>query len=421
MKIKSITIFEHESLRIGEDDGDLSESEYNSLLRFHEIVESKFFYIERRKIKFRHYVGIIQIGTLVIEVLPKVDKNEGAKSKWHDALLKMIKIAKGIKPYQSSDASVKLSRQSLLDIYFEQFLMECRNLMSSGFRKKYSFDEGNLTAIKGKILFSQNLKRNLSNKAKVFCRHQVYDFNHDIHAAIKMALVITKDITRGNNIVSEAKRLLIHLPDPIDSNITLEKLERIKLDRTTKRYEKALNLASLIIKAYCPTSNTGKHAVIALMFDMNKLYEEFVFNVTKSIFRDTEYEVLKRKKKFWEGKEIRPDIVITNGKKTVVIDTKWKVPKDGKPADDDLKQIYVYNHYFESPVSFLLYPNSNTRPFPFSEVGKYHLLDTDVLKSRETYCLMESLVFFNQQGEFDLKDIGRQIQTLLKKADFRML
>ncbi len=26
-----------------------------------------------------------------------------------------------------------------------------------------------------------------------------------------------------------------------------------------------------------------------------------------------------------------------------IIDTKWKVPKDDKPADPDLKQMYAYN------------------------------------------------------------------------------
>lgn len=415
MKIKSIVVFEHEILCVGDGEGEISQTEYDSLLRFHETVENKFFLIERRKIKFKHYVGIIQLGHLAIEVLPKVDKEDDSKSKWHDALLGMIKISKNIKSHRTNDATVSLANQSLLDIYFEYFLQECQSLMKTGLRKKYSYNEGNLSTLKGKILFNQDLNKNSSNKAKVYCRHQAFDLNHDIHSALKMALEITKDVTRSGELVSKAKALLITLPESIKPSISMHKLERIKLDRTTKRYEKALSLARLIIKAYCPTNNSGSHSVIAFMFDMNKLYEEFVFKMVKSALIDTEFEVLRKKKKFWEGKEIKPDIVITNGEKTIVIDTKWKVPKEGIPADDDLKQIYVYNHYFNSPVSFLLYPKckegkeSSEMAFP----GRYHLPITINGESVNSFCVMQDLEMFNLLSKLDLLEIKMQLRELV--------
>jgi 5-methylcytosine-specific restriction enzyme subunit McrC len=415
MKIKSIVVFEHESLCVGDGEGEISESEFDSLLRFHEKVDNKFFLIERRKIKFKHYVGIIQIGSLAIEVLPKVDKEDNSKSKWHDALLRMIKISKNIKSHQTNDAMVSLAKQSLLDVYFEHFLVECQSLIKSGLRKKYSFYEENLSTLKGKILFNQDLNKNSSNKAKIYCRHQVFDLNHDIHTALKMALMITKDVTRSGDVVAKAKALLVTLPDSIKSNISINKLERIKLDRTTKRYEKALNLATLIIKAYCPTNNSGAHSVIAFMFDMNKLYEEFVFKMARSALIDTEFEVLRKKKKFWEGKEIKPDIVITNGEKTIVIDTKWKVPKEGIPSDDDLKQIYVYNHYFNSPVSFLLYPKCKEKNISneMSFSGRYHLPITVNGESVKSYCVMQTLELFNMCAQLDLLEIKLQIKRLV--------
>lgn len=39
-----------------------------------------------------------------------------------------------------------------------------------------------------------------------------------------------------------------------------------------------------------------------------------------------------------------------------VIDTKWKVIDSRQPADDDLKQMYVYNHHWDARKSLLLYP-----------------------------------------------------------------
>ena len=416
MKIKSIVVFEHESLCVGDGEGEISQAEYDSLLRFHENVESKFFLIERRKIKFKHYVGVIQLGHLAIEVLPKVDKEDDSKSKWHDALLGMIKISKNIKSHRTNDATVSLAKQSLLDIYFEYFLQECQSLMKTGLRKKYSYSEGNLSALKGKILFNQDLNKNSSNKAKVYCRHQVFDLNHDIHSALKMGLAITKDVTRSGELVSKAKALLITLPESIKSSISIHKLERIKLDRTTKRYDKALSLARLIIKAYCPTNNSGSHSVIAFMFDMNKLYEEFVFKMARSALIDTGFEVLRKKKKFWEGKEIKPDIVITDGKKTIVVDTKWKVPKEGIPSDEDLKQIFVYNHYFSSPKSFLLYPQSKfaVPVLRDSSCGKYHLPFFLEGKEMQSYCHRETLNMFDLNNRLDIENVKSQLKLLIE-------
>jgi hypothetical protein len=44
---------------------------------------------------------------------------------------------------------------------------------------------------------------------------------------------------------------------------------------------------------------------------------------------------------------------------SVVLDTKWKVPKDGQPADDDLKQMFTYNLHFGARRSLLIYPRAN--------------------------------------------------------------
>jgi len=41
-----------------------------------------------------------------------------------------------------------------------------------------------------------------------------------------------------------------------------------------------------------------------------------------------------------------------------VLDTKWKTPRDGRPDDSDLKQMYAYNLQFGASHSYLLYPQT---------------------------------------------------------------
>ena len=59
-------------------------------------------------------------------------------------------------------------------------------------------------------------------------------------------------------------------------------------------------------------------------------------------------------------------------KTSVVLDTKWKVPRNGLPTDEDLKQMYVYNLQFGGSRSILVYPRAGgnqtgvEQPYAFS-------------------------------------------------------
>lgn len=416
MKNREIRVFEHETLRIGGEDNELNENEFESLCRFYEEVDKRYFSLERRKIKFKHYVGVIQVGNLTIEVLPKVDKGQEDPNKWHDALVKMLQYTQKIRSFSTTESNLSISKHSLLDLYFDQFMHEVDKLFKDGLRKKYSFRENNLNKLKGRIVFNSHIKKNIVNKNKTYCKYQAFDFDHDLHSTIKMALRITREIARNSGLNTKAKKLLLTLPDEIRDSISITKLNQIKLDRTTKRYQKALNLASLIIQSYCPIYTAGRMSVLAFMFDMNHLFEEFLFKIMKKGFVGSEFDVSRRNKKFWENKIIKPDIVVTNSEKTTVLDAKWKVPSDGIPSDNDLKQIFAYNNYFESPVSYLLYPDTAI----FSESrydereGAYQ---KDLFNENGTvphYCKIRTVKFFNSRDQLDITGIKETLVELIE-------
>ena len=54
--------------------------------------------------------------------------------------------------------------------------------------------------------------------------------------------------------------------------------------------------------------------MLALLFDMNSLWEEYVLIKLKEVTRDLDVEVFgQNSKRFWNGITIRPDIVVKNG------------------------------------------------------------------------------------------------------------
>ena len=72
--------------------GDFRECHFDAMVKFNELHQNKYFTIGHNGIVFKNYVGVIQVGGLTIEILPKADKKADAdKNLWQSVLLNMLK------------------------------------------------------------------------------------------------------------------------------------------------------------------------------------------------------------------------------------------------------------------------------------------------------------------------------------------
>jgi len=215
---------------------------------------------------------------------------------------------------------------------------------------------------------------------------------HNVYNRIlKRALAIINNLAVRHSISSRAAALGIAFENVADIRITKETFERLKLDRNTQRYYRALQLARLIILNYAPDLSGGANNVVAILFDMNELFERFILvslHRAQSKFADKKVIVHgQMSKHFWGHKSIRPDVVIKvesiNGIEQFIVDTKWKIPANNLPSDEDLKQIYVYNLQFGSARGLLVYPRADaTQSAIFNSYAAP--LSSSVLHSCET-------------------------------------
>ena len=137
-----LQVFEHERLTRRPDalGRFLSEVELARLYDFNDRHDNKYFTGIRDGVKFKSYVGVIQIGGLTIEVLPKSDRNKGEKSEysvWHSVLLDMLRICKKINVHTVSETNLRKRHHSILELYFEMYLDEVEVLLRQGLIKKY--------------------------------------------------------------------------------------------------------------------------------------------------------------------------------------------------------------------------------------------------------------------------------------------
>ena len=219
----------------------------------------------------------------------------------------------------------------------------------------------------------------------------------------------------GAGITGLAAALELAFENVSDVRIAAETFDRLKLDRNTQRYYRALQLARLIILNYAPDLSGGANNVVAILFDMNELFERFILvslHRAKSKSADKKIVALGQlSKHFWGHKSIRPDVLVKVEREQrveqFIVDTKWKIPASNLPNDADLKQIYVYNLQFGSTRGLLVYPRADATQSairnPYAGA-----LASSVSHSCET-CFVE---LFGPDQKIR-KDIGSQMLTYI--------
>jgi 5-methylcytosine-specific restriction enzyme subunit McrC len=351
-----LSVFEYDKLRVGERG--FKREHYDRLLQWNEANGFKYFDAGPSSITFAQYVGVIQVADLVIQVLPKADR-DGDTGKWQCALIEMLSLVHHLPLTSTTESHLHKRHSSILDFFFDLYVRDVQGLVRRGLVKQYHRDTSNQLALKGRIHWPGHLRENLVRRERFHVTHQVYDTDHFLHALLKRALAIVQDTALNPLIAGRAQDIEWVFESVKNQPLSTANLERIRLGRKSQGYSRAVQLAKMIVLDHAPDIKGGRTKLLGLMFDMNVLFERVVLKLLQRAAIGTDLTITGQDSRlFWNRQKIRPDIVIRRGDKVeLIIDTKWKVPKNDSPADADLKQMYVYNLQYGAKRSTLLYPH----------------------------------------------------------------
>lgn len=358
-----------------------------------------YFSLVHNGVKFNEFVGVLQAGELTIEVLPKTDKSEDNKTHWHGFLIDMLRTVGFLDVHETGYSSLRTKRNTILELYIELFLKEVKYLVQTGLIKKYRKEEANSFALKGRLLFQENIQKNLVHAERFYVNHTVYDRDNLLNQILYKALLLVKKLNSSSMIFGDVRALLLDFPECPNIIISENLFETISYSRKTESYRKAIGIAKMLLLNYHPDIRPGNNDVLALMFDMNRLWERYVYKILKKELGGKYIVREKIGKQFWQPDggnvaKVYPDIVVydKDGKNVItVLDTKWKNISGSKPSDDDLKQMFVYNLYYGCLHSALLYPYVNQTSIAGKYVNEAHgccsLLFVELSKINGSYKL----------------------------------
>jgi 5-methylcytosine-specific restriction enzyme subunit McrC len=367
-----ITVYEYSKLEVGESySSNEKKSEvftpehFNALEAFAEdesnFIQSEtgnfyfpYYNVGNKKIKFDKYVGVIQVGDLSIEVLPKLDKQEKTETTWRNILIGMLQAVHKLEAKATSFSDLEILPDSFLDLLFLFFIQEVEGLLHGGLAKQYRKDEGNLGALKGRLIFSKHIQQNIVHQERFYTSHTVYDVEHTLHKILYETLKVVKRLNTNPDLKGRVGALLLNFPEMPSIKPTQALFDRIVYSRKTESYRRAIHIAKMILLNYHPDLKGGENDVLAIMFNMAQLWEEFV----AVSLEGAQTQVSKN---FWKNRHLRPDIVVSHEDKNYVLDTKWKsIQGASDVAVDDLYQMFAYSESFEAQKVALLYPGEGT-------------------------------------------------------------
>jgi 5-methylcytosine-specific restriction enzyme subunit McrC len=139
--------------------------------------------------------------------------------------------------------------------------------------------------------------------------------------------------------------------------------QRLPWSRKTEGYRTAIDIARLLLLNYHPDIRGGQDEVIALMFDMNQLWERYVLKILRHAAPEGWTVEGQSKAVFWQADGmpnagLKPDILLHGPGRSIVLDTKWKVLDGNRPNDADLRQLFAYQHRWACAEGYLVYPHS---------------------------------------------------------------
>ena len=327
-------------------------------------------------VQANNYVGVLQTKSgLTIEILPKIAgrTEEATDTRVRQLFLEMLKAVRSINGKNFRLTNLNTKKNNLLEVFISKFLNESDMIIKRGLKSSYVTVQSNEKFLKGKLLMTQQLRRNIVNQSYFFNEYDEFMTNSAENQLIKTTLEYLLKNSRDNNNLRIIREQLVYFEFVDLTNSPEQTFQKVSIGRNYTYYEQTLNWCRIFLSRKSFTSFKGSSLAFAVLFPMEEIFEAYIaYMMKKSIpdanvsAQDKKYSLFDRTNETKAGYRLRPDLVVRfEDNRTIIADTKWKVLDSTGPSQTDLYQMYAYytryRHKSENVDKVvLIYPYSSS-------------------------------------------------------------
>ncbi|WP_169714325.1 5-methylcytosine restriction system specificity protein McrC [Algoriphagus antarcticus] len=233
-----------------------------------------------------------------------------------------------------------------------QFLNQVKDIVRKGLKRSYYKVERNLYAkVKGKVLVSQTIKQNLvkNKNLNTYCQYEQFGVDGLENRLLKKTLTfIRRYLSTFKGLESEAYfqetfNFIQPAFEGVSEEVQLHEIKYFKFNPFYKNYEKAIELAKLILHRFSYNLNSIQDQETILTppywIDMSKLFELYVLKLLKKSSFGSKIRYHERT----YGNEV--DYLFYGDEESLVIDAKYKPGYIGRRHQGlhaDIRQVSGY-------------------------------------------------------------------------------
>ena len=220
--------------------------------------------------------------------------------------------------------------EGIQDLFSEILIRSVSSQIKKGLYKTYVSEEGALPVIRGKIDLLKTYDVQRHKPLHAHCRYDELSFNNPYNQIVKATLL---NLLCCSNVDSDRKnsiRNILRYFVSIDSmSLVSVQWNQFVFDGNNQNYQFLINICRFIYEEKLMTTENGKYKMKSLSDDqMERLFEKFVYEYYKKHHPET--KPLGGKQIRWKTKTtsnilpiLKTDIILTIGRRTLIIDTKY--------------------------------------------------------------------------------------------------
>ena len=377
-----LTLFEHQTVPFAWDARRLAALGRLNQAQGEEILRPGFGQGGGPAVQATQHVGVVRLGRETVQILPKIYRHEAySVEEAARNLLHLLAVAHDLPVREHALAPLLRRRADWFEVLTRLFATHLTDAWQRGIVRGYvPIEDDASPLLRGKWRLTSQLRRPAQGHR--FC--VTYDeFTPDNPLNRVLRFVVERLWTLTHD--ADNRRALSTLRAWMDEvallpSVTAGEASAVSLTRLHPSYAPLLTLARLFLDGGSLQLSGGSHESFAFVFDMNRLFESFVFGflrrhraallppslTTCALLPQSAGTALHLARR--EGRPVfhlKPDLALRapDGTFPLLLDTKYKALKPTKNnaagiTADDMYQMHAYARRYACPHVLLLYPQT---------------------------------------------------------------